>query len=84
MDGKELKEISNIIRSSSTPFPCAFIRTKHNKKIHIIRVIKKKTKGCLIIKKNKQKLYCLLKQKNKYIPKNFLDIKNGYKILLAK
>ena len=83
-DGKELKEISNLIRSCSNPFPCAFIRTKKNNKIRIRRVIKKKIKGCLIIKKNKQKLYCLIKQSSKNIPKDLLDIKNGYKISLAK
>ncbi len=83
-DGKELKEISNLIRSCSNPFPCAFIRTKKNNKIRIRRVIKKKIKGCLIIKKNKQKLYCLIKQSSKNIPKDLLDYKNGYKISLAK
>ena len=80
-DGKNLTEMSDLIRSCSDPFPCAFIKIKNKKKIRISRVIKKKVKGCLIIKKGKEEIYCLLKKKVKYNSSDLIIFNKEYKIM---
>ena len=83
-DSKSLEEISDIVRSCSSPFPKAYVLINDRPPIRIERVQRESSEGCLIIENDTGSLFCLLDKSSSQLAYSLLPrVINGFKLSLA-